>query len=442
MPASAEPVAVSRPAATPAETEPVSNRAASPADDWRADVGRILGLMGGAFLMAVAFGVVRVGQPESLKSMGGDDSASGVFGGAVQAGYLAGLFLLWPAASPLGVRTTATGAAAVLAIFFLSEAAVAERWAFLAIGAVQGAVTSLLWPSIMGWVASGVEGDALGRRLGRYNLSWSTGLVVGPVIGGALCGWVGVSSAMYAAAACSVAAVVALSAMRPPESAPATAPGPDAKEPPAPAAPPPDAAAHFHAWSARLANLSIYVASGVTAWQFPALGRLLNVDPFVYGLIQTCSTAATAAGFAALGRSDFWRGNFGWLAGVQAVGIATLLSLWFAESAAHMAVAAAVVGLCQAATYSSAVFHGAAVAKRRGDAMAVHEIVLSVGYIIGSVGGGRLSEAAPRLWPGADLRMTYPAGAALMAVLLAAFLALQLVRPRTAAATATDGVRP
>ena len=56
-------------------------------------------------------------------------------------------------------------------------------WLVIAAGGLGGAAMALFWPFLMSWVSGSYEGLALNRRLGRYNGSWSSGGVVGPLVG-------------------------------------------------------------------------------------------------------------------------------------------------------------------------------------------------------------------------------------------------------------------
>ena len=56
-------------------------------------------------------------------------------------------------------------------------------WMVIASGGLGGAAMALFWPFLMSWVSGSYEGLDLNRRLGRYNGSWSSGGVVGPLVG-------------------------------------------------------------------------------------------------------------------------------------------------------------------------------------------------------------------------------------------------------------------
>ena len=51
---------------------------------------------------------------------------------------------------------------------------------------VSGAGTAFFWPPLMGWLSAGLEGQALSRATGIYNLSWSVGCIISPMLTGYL----------------------------------------------------------------------------------------------------------------------------------------------------------------------------------------------------------------------------------------------------------------
>ena len=42
------------------------------------------------------------------------------------------------------------------------------------------------WPQLMGWFSYGLKNEELGKSISRFNISWSTGALCGPLLGGIL----------------------------------------------------------------------------------------------------------------------------------------------------------------------------------------------------------------------------------------------------------------
>ena len=62
-------------------------------------------------------------------------------------------------------------------------------------------------------------------------------------------------------------------------------------------------------------------------------------------------------------------------------------------------VAAGIVGICEGFIYVSHLFYGVSGGKKRSGLMALHEFLLSTGFVIGSVGGGFISDSFGRYVP-------------------------------------------
>ena len=61
--------------------------------------------------------------------------------------------------------------------------------------------------------------------------------------------------------------------------------------------------------------------------------------------------------------------------------------------------AAGIVGICEAFIYVSHLFYGVSGGKKRSGLMAIHEFLLSIGMVIGSVAGGYISDSFGRYVP-------------------------------------------
>jgi MFS family permease len=384
-------------------------------DGWWSWFRRVGGLYVGAFTLSVSNGIFGVALPFRVLDLGGGPDRVGLIGGINQATYLAGLVGVLCLAGRLGLKARALTSLVGLTATSTLLGTVDDVDVLTLLAGMHGMLFCLFWPTAMAWVSTGVEGATLSRRLGVYNVSWSGGLVAGPLVGAALFRFVSDDVAFPSITACIVATLAAFALMTAPVSGPvaaATAPpqsGTSARLTPAQVS-----AAARASW---LANAGGYLVYGMSRWQFPAMAVFLGEKEEGFALVLTVFSAATAVGFALLGRARFWHFNPAWNLGVQAAMITGLAAMWWVDSLAAMVVLAAPMGLCVAGTYYSSVYHGAAAVDRRDRAMTIHEIVLSVGFIAGAIGGGWLSAHAAEVVPGADVRIAYPAAGAVLAVL-------------------------
>lgn len=111
---------------------------------------------------------------------------------AIISGYLSDLF---------GRRFVTVIAAGVCTASWLGMTYAQEVWQLLALGVLGGSGLALLWPPVEAWLAdlSGNSGRVLNRNLGLFNIAWTAGLMVGPLVAGVA--WRSWSVLTFAAAA-------------------------------------------------------------------------------------------------------------------------------------------------------------------------------------------------------------------------------------------------
>ena len=160
---------------------------------------RIWPLYGAAFMMSITINSWWTSMPFIINNIGGTKAHVGYAWAANMFGYvvclfLSGLFL----GSHNPKNTTRIASAVIFASTVVSGAIIYSIitrdmlgnltliWLIIISGTIAGGVTSLFWPFLMSWVSEDLKGEALNRRLGNYNGSWSSSLIIGPLIGGAL----------------------------------------------------------------------------------------------------------------------------------------------------------------------------------------------------------------------------------------------------------------
>ncbi len=66
--------------------------------------------------------------------------------------------------------------------------------------ALQGAASGLMWPVAMTYIGDVVKDEDRGKAMGLYTLTFATGTAVGPILGGTISLWYGISSAFFVTA--------------------------------------------------------------------------------------------------------------------------------------------------------------------------------------------------------------------------------------------------
>jgi MFS family permease len=252
-------------------------------------------------------------------------------------------------------------------------------------GAFTGLAISMFWPPLMGWMAVGLEGERLNRTTGRYNLAWSGGVLVSMPIAGflteanvALPLWVAIGFWLMAGLMVTGAALV-LPRIRADRATPRQLKqAPDSEEH--------TTRLRYAAW---VGLFSACCAIGAINAIFPLAAKNdLHMREGLIGILRFVSQVCTTLGFALLGRILFWHyRGFAMLVG-QMLFVVALVLLVLAQSPATIGLVFVCVGSLYSLSYVYSIFHGSAGSTDRAGRMAIHEAILSAGFLVGSLLGG------------------------------------------------------
>ena len=261
-------------------------------------------------------------------------------------------------------------------------------WILDACVVFNGVSMVFFWPSMMAWVSHNWHGRGLNRRLGQFNMAWSAGAVLAPFVGGYLVEihpiWPFIAVVGVVASSLTV-----LSFARRPVGAETE----------------PDHRADAHSaigseplgdcflWMSRVALVAVWVANGLFRSQFGLLLKLdLHYTESDFGVLSTCMSGAMAAIFIIMGRNHIWQYKGFFLIGAQALVLQWLLLAYWSDHLAGLAVSSALIGLGLGFLYASHLCYGLARAGKRVHVTAMHEALLGVGLVTGSLVGGWLSD--------------------------------------------------
>jgi MFS family permease len=392
-------------------------------------------LHGAAFATGLSLGIAWTAMPFVLVAMGGTKAHVGYAPAVNSLAYMAALLVTGSLLGHLDVRR-ATRTATVVAFLAAALMVVAVLggklrhadgrltwvWVMIAAGGLGGAAMALFWPFLMGWVSASLEGRELNRRLGRYNGSWSSGGVIGPVIGA----WLVEQNPLWpmlAAVLCFVVSFLLLGLARrdagqpyDPSCANGTVPAPcDAR-----------VLADFR-WMSRIALFCAWASFAIARSQFALLFTSLGHSESQFGVYLTTIALCNFLTLIAGGRWAFWHFRAPLLIGAQAMMLVTLLMIIFGRTLGVFYLSAVILGLAFGFAYSSHLFYGASASRKRSVRMVIHEMVISLGISVGSGAGGYLAKNV-------GLYAPYWFAVALVALGLALQLALHAVsRARVAA---------
>ncbi len=273
-------------------------------------------------------------------------------------------------------------------------------WGATVVLAGTGLATALLWPPLMGVVSSLAEGSSLNRVMARYNLSWTLGPVLMPMIAGAL--YMQSSLFAFSAAALMFAGggavylffylfrrhVFASAAQKvTAENAPKELP--DAGNIPKPVD---KFILREHRISSWILLFSENVVMGLLVFILPlSLRNDTGLNELSVGAVAFARSLLMTAGMWAFGHLDFWHFNRKTALQMVALYVLLLTGMFFLRNAAPAYIAViALTGIPAAYFYSSGVFHGVAGSVNRSRRMAVTEAVMTGGMFVGAAFGGTL----------------------------------------------------
>ncbi|MHC4430294.1 MAG: MFS transporter [Planctomycetota bacterium] len=356
-------------------------------------------LYGAAFAMATALSVLWTAIPFVLRNIGATEEHVGYALAANMFGYLLCLLLTAAKLGHLNPRRTTRAAAAAMfaAIVMMLVAvyyAVATNllgshgliWTVIAAGTVAGGAMSLYWPYLMAWVSADYEGAALNRRLGTYNGMWSSAAILGPAIGGAI---VDVStSGPIAVSAASLATCFALLYLAHDGSAGTAASLGSI-----------DATQIDYdrrlllclKWMARISLFCSWLWFSVARTQFALRFTEMGFSETLFGVLLTTFGICNFLTLTGAGRVGFWHFKPALLFCVQPALAISALLLVYGRTFWVFALSFVIIGCAFGFSFSSHMYYGVCGSKKRPRQMAIHEVTISLGVIVGSASGGYLA---------------------------------------------------
>lgn len=298
--------------------------------------------------------------------------------------YFTGCFALHKVSRKIGahrsIAVSSLGMVFVVITMLFSDTAIL----MFVLYSLFGFVTALFWPPLMGWISEGLEGSGLNRMMGYFNLSWSTGLVISPYLGGLLLESNLSYPLIFTVALYGLLTIVLF--VIPVLFSSIIFQSLDNKI---------DISVNdtstYLRYMAWLGNFTGYIIYGVLLFVFPLYAReeLIFTESSI-GLLLLFRAMFSTFIFVFTGKIIWWHFNRVYMLILQLLMILFTLFIPFTKSWSSFAFAFSVFGILFAAQYSSSIFHGVSGSIHREKRMAIHEAVLTVGVVIGAVGGGEI----------------------------------------------------
>jgi len=254
---------------------------------------------------------------------------------------------------------------------------------------------ALFWPPMMGWLSTGLEGQSLSKRMGLFNISWSLALVVTTFIGGYILNK-DTNLAVIVSALFITCAFVFIS-IAPKWQGSDTGSNIDDQEQM------PETVDPLNAVFCSMSRFGLVIgclALGLFRTQFALFfTENLGFSKQQFGVVTAIFCFASFAGFTIIGRFKKWHYKLSPLIGSQLIIAASMLMILFCTSLIWLYAAAVFIGIGQSFVYASHQYYCVSGKIKRSGSMAIHEILISIGYAGGSIAGGYLAEYLSRYWP-------------------------------------------
>lgn len=404
---------------------PISNKLFEPRDSFAA-------LCLSAFLCSSAIGVLLIAMPFIITKLGGSDREVGSCFAMNFVAYIAGCLLAGPLADRFGpkhmlqlgsVGKLFSSLGICLTLLFSTKASFPLPPIVAVTGFVMlnGLSLAFFWPPMMGWISTGHEGSSLTRRLAIFNLSWALATAAGPFVGGYLIEKIGYTLPFIIIIILDLLTFCIISIIPADEkdsSKTKQLPAEDCQSDlPCPSLP-------TFRWMARIALISSFAIIALMRTQLALLfTATLGFGESRFGYAITFMMLAIMAVFLITTKIHRWHYKLSPFIAAQIILMLAMLIILHSTEIWQFCIATLFVGLGSSFIYASHQYYGVSGWKKRSGRMAIHEITLSIGTIVGSIAGGHLGNI--------DRYLPYWFGIAIIVASMIAQLAIWMsLRPK------------
>jgi MFS family permease len=274
----------------------------------------------------------------------------------------------------------------------------------IAVLPLSGIGMSLFWPSLQAWIAEHSTGaEGLNRNLGRFNILWSIGLMLGPLATSYL--WVVSHDLTFVLPSALLLLLIPVALLTPRGARPTEmADGAPSEED----GPHPEADLFLRlAW---IGNFAAFFIGGIILAMFPKLGWELKYSEPSVGWLLFGYRLAQVLMFIYTSREARWQYRLWPLLAAEGVAAAGMVVAAFARTPALFAIGFATAGACAGVTYVASLFyslHGRE--DGRGRNSGFHEAVLGSGGFLGPLLAGIAAQFI-------DIQYTFLMAAGMMVV--------------------------
>jgi len=286
-------------------------------------------------------------------------------------------------------RTLVSAAPILLAILYILIAGTSSLVLLFIFYSLLGIGMAMFWPVMESWMVRFTPPSILPSRVGRFNISWSLGSMMGPTLGGFFYEIQYRFPFMAAIFFCITIFFLVLR-FRPSEllipETPTSEPALTSNSKTSEMATIPSLL--LVAW---VANFASWFSLGIIRYFFPKLAGELQIRPAFTGLIMFILYASQSLMFLMLSKRPRGESRLGLLIGFQLLGSISIFCLSRIQSPFLIPLAFSGIGLMLGITYFFSIYHSLAGGKEAGRKSGIHEAVLGSGGLLGPLLGGLLT---------------------------------------------------
>ena len=340
-----------------------------------------------AFLIDLCVGAVGVGLQFMGKGLRASPVELGLIGALAAAAYTAGCLISGRASDRIGRRISLSFACIGASCAWAFVPGATQPWQVMVLGAWSGGCMSFFWPVYQAWMADITVGGRrqLNRNIGLFNLAWTSGVVLGPVVAGVL--WpLGPGVVFWSVGGVAMCGLLLILCT------PSRVPGGGVVD---------EADDYERAHPLvnallRLAWIAGFVAgavSGLIRTTFPNLGLTIGYSWAAVGVLLAFPYLGQLIVFAVARTTDRWQNRKWPLSASMMIAAVGVLCAYAFQAKAVYALAFVLCGSAQAAAFVSSQFYTLHGRKEgRGRMAGFHEAVIGAGFFVGPLIGGSVAQ--------------------------------------------------
>ncbi len=337
-----------------------------------------------ALLMSMFTAVGMLAVPLLATQIGVSDLELGIIGSAAAGTYALVVVTAGTLSDRLGRKRVIVAGALLTGFAYTLMPLSKTPMHLIMLNAVCGCGLASFWPVLEAWMSEEGGAEEIRKELGAFNVSWSIGVSVGPLIAGLI--YTRSSLLTFLVAAGGTAIVALMAALhKKPDALSTLSAAEKTVELEKNGERPVSRQLLYCAW---IANFASWLAISEIRVLFPKLGLDLGMQPWVIGIIIFSLGVALTVMFFIMAASGRWHNKATPLLCAQVLIVVLLiLSIGF-ESPIVIGLIFAGLGIGFGVTYSYSLYCSVVGSLNKGAASGRHEMVLGAGALLGPLIGG------------------------------------------------------